>query len=147
MYEVRTPETPNPKPTPTPQSYPQFPRPPTEPTHTHHEHTHQIVASPRVLARATAELQGLDLRNPEHRTPAGMAARLPYLCVKETLRLYPALSFTTRRAGRDTALGGYFVPEGSVVAASVTNLHRDPAVWGPDAGEFRCVDFHGCWFG
>lgn len=68
-----------------------------------------------------------------------MGARLPYLdlCVKETLRLYPALSFTTRRAARDTALGGYYVPAGAVVAASVTNLHRDPAVWGPDAGEFR----------
>lgn len=99
----------------------------------------QIVANPRILARVQSELQALDLTNPEHRTVAGMAARLPYLdlCVKETLRLYPAISFTTRRAARDTVLGGYFVPQNSVVAASVTNLHRDPAVWGPDAGEFR----------
>ena len=46
-----------------------------------------------------------------------MAARLPYLdlCIKETLRLYPALAFTTRRAARDTALGGYYVPQGAVV--------------------------------
>lgn len=99
----------------------------------------QIVANPRILARVQAELQTLDLSDPEHRTTAGMGARLPYLdlCVKEALRLYPAISFTTRRAARDTALGGYFVPQNSVVAASVTNLHRDPAVWGPDAGEFR----------
>lgn len=35
--------------------------------------------------------------------------------------------------------GGYFVPAGAVVAPSVTNLHMDTAVWGPDAREFRCV--------
>lgn len=145
MYEVRAPRNAiNTKPqtqTPnstayTPQAYTTQPIPyPTHPS----TPPHQIVSNPRILARVTAELQTLDLYNPEHRTPTGMGARLPYLdlCVKETLRLYPALSFTTRRAARDTALGGYYVPQGAVVAASVTNLHRDPSIWGADAEEFR----------
>lgn len=99
----------------------------------------QIVSNPRILARVTQELHTLDPINPEHRSAAGMAARLPYLdlCVKETLRLYPAISFTTRRAARETALGGYFMPHNAVAAVSITNLHRDPSIWGADAAEFR----------
>lgn len=45
------------------------------------------------------------------------------------------------------ATGGYFVPAGAVVVLSVTNLHTDPAVWGSDAREYRCVGFLACFAG
>ena len=66
--------------------------------------------------------------------------------INETLRLRMPASRVVRTALRDTILpagGGsdgrspLFVPEGQSIEMDLHSLHRDPKIWGPDAGEFR----------
>jgi hypothetical protein len=52
----------------------------------------QIIAHPRIMARVREELEALDLNDPAHMTPAGLASR--YMCVFVCLRvLYKLESF------------------------------------------------------
>lgn len=48
---------------------------------------------------------------------------------KETLRFYPVAASVPRRALRDTELGGYAIPAGTLIGAVMTAAHRDPARW------------------
>jgi enediyne biosynthesis protein E7 len=68
------------------------------------------------------------------------AADLPALgltrrVVDEVVRLYPPVWLISRRATRDTELGGYPVPGGTLVCISPWTLHRNPAYW-PDPERF-----------
>jgi enediyne biosynthesis protein E7 len=68
------------------------------------------------------------------------AADLPALgltrrVVDEVVRLYPPVWLISRRATRDTELGGYPVPEGALVCISPWTLHRIPDWW-PDPERF-----------
>ncbi|PQE11015.1 cytochrome P450 monooxygenase protein [Rutstroemia sp. NJR-2017a BVV2] len=87
-----------------------------------------------ILSSLRAELAAL---GPEP-TPQQIDT-LPYLSaiVQETLRLYPASSgpFTRIVPKGGTVLGGYKVPEGTVVAASAYTLHANEEVF-PGAGEW-----------
>jgi cytochrome P450 len=57
--------------------------------------------------------------------------RLPYAraVIDETLRLYPPAWLITRNSLGDDLLGGYEVPEGSLIIMSPWLLHRHPDVW------------------
>ncbi|KAH6983892.1 n-alkane-inducible cytochrome P450 [Ilyonectria destructans] len=66
--------------------------------------------------------------------------------LNESLRLYPVVPLNFRTANKDTCLpvgGGpdgkdpIFVPKGQEVMYSVYSMHRLPAVFGPDATEYR----------
>jgi cytochrome P450 len=63
---------------------------------------------------------------------------LPYLdqVIKETLRLYPPIHVSNRRASEDLVVNGYEVPQGTRVMYSIYLSHRDPKYW-PEAAEFR----------
>jgi cytochrome P450 len=68
------------------------------------------------------------------------AADLPALdltgrVVDEVIRLFPPVWLISRRATRDTELGGYLVPAGALVCISPWTLHRNPAYW-PDPERF-----------
>lgn len=74
--------------------------------------------------------------------------KLEYLkwVLHETLRMYPSVPLNARLSTRDTTLprgGGpdgespIFVPKGEVVVYAVYALHRNPAIYGEDAGVFR----------
>ncbi|EES01111.1 cytochrome P450 72A13 [Sorghum bicolor] len=55
----------------------------------------------------------------------------------EVLRLYPPVVAMNRRTHRATKLGGVTYPAGVMLTTPVMFLHRDPALWGSDAGEFN----------
>jgi cytochrome P450 len=57
--------------------------------------------------------------------------RLPY-CLqvfKEAMRLYPPAAVIPRQAIRDTVVGGYAVPAGTMVFLNAFSLHRNPDVF------------------
>lgn len=56
--------------------------------------------------------------------------------VYETLRLYPTVPAFPRLAARNTTLGGYDVPRGSLVFVQQSAMNRNPNVW-PDPTVFR----------
>jgi cytochrome P450 len=62
------------------------------------------------------------------------AADLPALdltrrVLDEAIRLYPPVWLISRRAARDTELGGYVVPAGTLICISPWLLHRNAADW------------------
>ncbi|KAJ8668225.1 hypothetical protein QAD02_009888, partial [Eretmocerus hayati] len=75
---------------------------------------------------------------------------LEYLerCIKETLRMFPAIPRIGRRLGEETKLSDYVLPAGSEVLILIDAVHRDPKFWPnpdeydpdrflPENGEFR----------
>lgn len=70
---------------------------------------------------------------------AGDATNLRFLrnVVLESLRLYPPAFLNFRSLRRDAVIAGWELPERTFVMVSPYLLHRDPAVWGAGADEFR----------
>jgi cytochrome P450 len=68
-------------------------------------------------------------------------AHLPYYiaCLHETMRLNPVVSNLLPRlvSPGGIKLGGNFVPEGVEVTSNPYIVHRDKAIYGEDAEEFR----------
>lgn len=63
---------------------------------------------------------------------------LKYLerCIKESLRLYPSVSFISRVSDEDmVSSAGFFIPSGTTVNIHIYDLHRDPEVF-PDPEKF-----------
>ncbi|KAK3644310.1 hypothetical protein LTR22_015314 [Elasticomyces elasticus] len=98
-----------------------------------------LVKHPEAYRKAQAEVDeviGTESIQPHHVTS------LPYItaCLRETLRLQPtAPAFTTTPNSSDgDVLGGkYFVERGQPIVAVLPAIHRDPAVYGQDAEEFK----------
>jgi cytochrome P450 / NADPH-cytochrome P450 reductase len=62
-------------------------------------------------------------------------SKLPYIVavMREGLRLHPPAVVFGLTSEQDNVLDGeYFVPRGTVMLAMLSNIHRDPAVWGDD---------------
>jgi cytochrome P450 len=64
-----------------------------------------------------------------------LALGLTRRVLDEVIRLYPPVWLISRRAIRDTELGGYLVPAGTLICISPWTLHRNPADW-PDPERF-----------
>ncbi len=66
--------------------------------------------------------------------------KLKYLecCIKESLRLYPAVPIISRYISEDFELGGYNIPKASFVSLQIYALHRneeffpEPEVFNPE---------------
>ncbi|KAJ1287866.1 hypothetical protein BS78_02G043400 [Paspalum vaginatum] len=115
----------------------------------------ELLRNPGVLAKATEELDRIVGR--ERLVTEGDMASLPYVeaVVKETMRLHPVTPMLAPRLSREDVVvppstggggggsGGYGIPAGTLVFVNVWAIARDPAVWGPDAGEFRPERFAG----
>ena len=56
---------------------------------------------------------------------------LPYLqvVVKETLRLYPPLPVTTRKCRQSCKIGGFEIPQETMVLINLYGIMRDPDLW------------------
>ncbi len=92
-----------------------------------------LARHPEADRKLAAELdEGLGDRDP---TMADLRA-LPYLdsVVKESMRLYPPASIIGRQAKQPDTLGGYDIPEGSLIVLPAFAIHRDPRWWdAPDS--------------
>jgi cytochrome P450 len=97
---------------------------------------HFLANDPTVLARARAEVDqvwGTDEPTFEQVTKLRYVRRI----VDESLRLWPTAPAFAREARVDTELGGRLsLRAGDWVLVLTAALHRDRAVWGPDADEF-----------
>ncbi|KAL0278413.1 UNVERIFIED_CONTAM: hypothetical protein PYX00_000242 [Menopon gallinae] len=49
--------------------------------------------------------------------------------IKETLRLYPSVSFISRKLDEEVTLGKYTLPPETTVAIDIINIHRNPEVF------------------
>jgi cytochrome P450/NADPH-cytochrome P450 reductase len=62
-------------------------------------------------------------------------SKLPYIIavMREGLRLHPpAVAFSVASEQDNVLIGEYFLPKGTVAFALLSNIHRDPVVWGED---------------
>lgn len=101
------------------------------------------MANPETLQQAQREVDEVIGSGPikvEH------LSKLPYItaCLRETLRLTPTITGTSIGPLPDTkedpvTLGGgkYLVKPGSRITMILAKVHRDPKVYGDDAGIFR----------
>jgi cytochrome P450 family 4 len=62
------------------------------------------------------------------------------LVIKEMQRLYQATGLVPLVVGKDTELGGYRIPKGTLVSSVFSYLHRDETVW-KDPEVFRAERF------
>ncbi|MEV5884671.1 cytochrome P450 [Streptomyces sp. NPDC052020] len=98
---------------------------------------HYLSRHPEVAARARAEVDRVwgDTAAPGYE----QVARLRYVrrVLDETLRLWPTAPAFAREAREDTVLAGtHPMRRGAWALVLTPMLHRDPEVWGPDAGSF-----------
>ncbi|XP_009797711.1 cytochrome P450 734A1 [Nicotiana tabacum] len=63
------------------------------------------------------------------------------MILNESLRLYPPIVATIRRAKADVDLGGCKIPLGTEVLIPILAVHHDQAIWGNDANEFNPARF------
>ncbi|XAR53281.1 hypothetical protein NMG60_11021777 [Bertholletia excelsa] len=63
------------------------------------------------------------------------------MILNETLRLYPPIVATIRRARTDVELGGCKIPRGTELLIPILAVHHDQAIWGNDAHEFNPARF------
>ncbi|THU90609.1 cytochrome P450 [Dendrothele bispora CBS 962.96] len=67
--------------------------------------------------------------------------KMPYLhaVLREAMRLQPTAAIRVVNSIEDTTIGNgkYFLPKGAAIALLTWDAHRDVAVWGEDAEEFR----------
>ena len=98
---------------------------------------HYLSRHPEVAARARAEVDQVwgDAEVPGY----DQVAKLRYVrrVLDESLRLWPTAPAFAREAREDTVLAGsYPMRRGAWTLVLMPMLHRDPSVWGADAGRF-----------
>ncbi|MFE4964716.1 cytochrome P450 [Streptomyces sp. NPDC056660] len=98
---------------------------------------HYLALHPEIAARAAAEVDRVwgDTPTPDY----DQVAKLRYVrrVLDESLRLWPTAPAFAREARKDTVLAGdHPMRRGAWALVLTPMLHRDPEVWGPDAGSF-----------
>lgn len=81
-----------------------------------------------VLQNVEKEIKQVDLQN---LTPLEALAQLQYTkqCIEESMRLYPPVWITDRVNIEDDQIGDYFIKKGTIIGASIYELHRNTAYW------------------
>lgn len=84
-----------------------------------------LAQHPEIMTKLTAELDSVVAGRPPQ---VEDLARLPYtdMIIKEVLRLYPPAWAITRQPIEDVTLGGYNIPNGSLIIMSQYAMHHDP---------------------
>jgi cytochrome P450 len=83
---------------------------------------------PEIMAQVKAEVDAV--LGDEPPLP-GHLPHMPLLdaVIKETLRLYPPIHVSNRRAAEETTIQGYAIPPNLRVMASIYLTHRDEEIW------------------
>lgn len=96
-----------------------------------------ISKHPRVQKKVTEELQKLDGQAPSYQELIDGKVQFVSQCVKEALRIYPAIPLFPREASSEDVLpSGHRVQKGDVVFMSTFALGRSPELW-DNPMEFR----------
>ncbi|KAK5996698.1 Fatty acid omega-hydroxylase [Cladobotryum mycophilum] len=96
-----------------------------------------LLANPETMETARQEIDKVTGGSPiavEH------VGKLPYInaLLRETLRLQPTAPAFAVASKKDEVLGGkYRIPAGAAVTTLLHHIHRDKAVYGEDADEFK----------
>ncbi|KAJ5761286.1 hypothetical protein N7520_008442 [Penicillium odoratum] len=105
---------------------------------TMHSFCWNVLAHPMVHEKLVAELLDASL---SPMVQYDQAITLPYFqaCLKETMRLQPALPFNMTRTVPDAGatVDGINLPGGTRVAVSAWVIHRDESVFGPNTSSFN----------
>ncbi|KAK7038997.1 hypothetical protein VNI00_010389 [Paramarasmius palmivorus] len=100
--------------------------------------TYYLIKNPHVMRKLQAEVDEVLGGQPPQLQDL---SKMPYLTavMRETLRLAPTAPIRVVTPVEDTTLlnGKYFIKAGTPLALQAWVAHRDPAVWGEDALEFR----------
>ncbi|XP_053204193.1 cytochrome P450 4V2-like [Panonychus citri] len=56
-------------------------------------------------------------------------------CLKESMRLYPAVPLIARELEEPIEINGYNLPKGSILICNIFNVHRDPRIY-PDPTQY-----------
>ncbi|XP_043922188.1 1,25-dihydroxyvitamin D(3) 24-hydroxylase, mitochondrial-like [Protopterus annectens] len=69
---------------------------------------------------------------------AEMVRKMPYLkaCLKESLRLTPTVPFTSRTLDKETVVGGYLIPEKTIIMINFHPMHWNEDIFS-DAKKFK----------
>ncbi|MGY1592128.1 bifunctional cytochrome P450/NADPH--P450 reductase [Geodermatophilus sp. SYSU D00708] len=96
-----------------------------------------LVANPRFLERARAEVDTVLGRTPQPTFEQVQRLRYVRQVLDESLRLWPTAPGFSRAPFEDTVIGGrYAVPAHTPITVLSPALHRATSVWGPDAAQF-----------
>ncbi|KAI0093019.1 cytochrome P450 [Irpex rosettiformis] len=97
-----------------------------------------LIKNPETMRKAQAEVD--DVLSDQQLQPEDLS-KFPYLTatLRETLRLGPTIAVRQVEANEDTTIGNgkYFIKKGQRVVIHLAGVHRDKAVWGEDADEFK----------
>ncbi len=99
-----------------------------------------LLKHPEVMARAQAEADSVLGTDTGIMPSYPQVRKLGYITqiLEESLRLWPTAPGFTRYPFEDTVIGGrYRLPKDAAVLVLTPMLHRDRAIWGPDAEEFN----------
>jgi cytochrome P450/NADPH-cytochrome P450 reductase len=97
-----------------------------------------LATHPEVEEALIAEIDSVTGGDPAYELQYSDLMALPYTTqvIKETLRIYPPMPVTIRRSLKDGTLGPYRIRKDDIIFVGALAAQRDPAYWGPDAGEF-----------
>eukprot|EP00253_Pinus_taeda_P003760 PITA_03760 len=98
----------------------------------------ELLRHPNVMKKLYEEIESVVGQHGNVKESNLETMRYLHSVVKETLRLYPPAPLSIPHESVEAVtVGGYYIPNKTMVMVSLWAIGRDPNVWGPDASEFR----------